>query len=305
MSLGVLCPGQGGQNPAMLDLIAGDPAAEAILALAAPALGREVRELLTRPPDEFFENRIAQPLLCAVEMATWAAIAPGLPPPRAFAGYSLGEFAAYGCAGAIVPANLLEIVRRRAEAMDDAWPEPSRLCAVRGLNRTAVTRLAEGYGVFVAIVNGPDRFVMGGRAAAMEDFEAAANRQGGAITQLPVTVAAHTPLMGTAIEPIRAALCASSLAAPPVPVLAGLDGTPVLQRQRAIDTLSRQAAQTIDWAACLEGLREAGCRVLIELGPGDALARMAREQLPDLPCRSTADFRTLEGVASWVRRYIA
>src|SRR5215218_1588026 len=53
-----------------------------------------------------------------------------------------------------------------------------------------------------------------------------------------------------------------------IPILAGIDGTPVLSRAQAIETLARQTAQTILWHACLDGLREAGRTVLLELGPG-------------------------------------
>jgi [acyl-carrier-protein] S-malonyltransferase len=92
--------------------------------------------------------------------------------------------------------------------------------------------------------------------------------------------------------------------APRSPVLAGIDGTPVLSRARAIETLARQTAQTILWHACLEGLREAGCTVLLELGPGADLARMARDRLPDIPARSIAEFRTLKGAVAWVMRHL-
>ena len=68
----------------------------------------------------------------------------------------------------------------------------------------------------------------------------------------------------------------------------------------AREALSAQLAQTIDWAACLDGLRERGCTVLLELGPGPGLARMARDRTPEIPARSVAEFQTLDGVIEWV-----
>jgi [acyl-carrier-protein] S-malonyltransferase len=63
-------------------------------------------------------------------------------------------------------------------------------------------------------------------------------------------------------------------------------------------------AETIDWAACLDGLRERGCTVLLELGPGAGLARMARDRMPDIPARSVAEFNSLDGVLDWVGRQL-
>ena len=102
MSLGILCPGQGAQGPAMLDLLKGEPEAERVLAHVSAGLDAPVADILSGPEDALFSNAIAQPLICAVELATWAALSGRLPSPRVFAGYSVGELAAYGCAGALI-----------------------------------------------------------------------------------------------------------------------------------------------------------------------------------------------------------
>jgi [acyl-carrier-protein] S-malonyltransferase len=44
--------------------------------------------------------------------------------------------------------------------------------------------------------------------------------------------------------------------------------------------------------------------VLLELGPGADLARMARDRLPDISARSIAEFRTLKGAVAWVMRHL-
>ena len=91
MSLGILCPGQGAQHPAMLDPLRAEPEAERVLALAGAVLGASPADLLASSGGELFANVIAQPLICAVELAMWAALASRLPTPRVFAGYSVGE----------------------------------------------------------------------------------------------------------------------------------------------------------------------------------------------------------------------
>ena len=305
MTLGILCPGQGGQNPGMLDILKDEPAARAVLEAAGNVLGTDPWRLVAGPPQELHRNAVAQPLLCAVQVATWVALRTDLPPVRAFAGYSLGELAAYGCADALDVDELLALARQRAEAMDRACPEPSGLLAVRGLRRRQVDELCHAHGVEVAIVNDLDRLVVGGRRAALAAFERAVTVLGAGITPLPVSVASHTSLMAPAAETFGRILAASGLLAPTVPILAGIDGTPVHTRDRAVATLTGQVAQTVDWAACVDGLVEMGCTLLLELGPCNGLSRMVRDRRADLPVRSVADFKSLKGVLVWVERHAA
>ena len=117
-----------------------------------------------------------------------------------------------------------------------------------------------------------------------------------------VSIASHTSLLNDAVPEFAALLGGSGLQAPVVPVLAGIDGGPVFTRQRAVDTLSRQIARTVQWAACIGSLREMGCTVLLELGPSNGLSRMVRDRYPDLAVRSVAEFRSLQGVVEWVGR---
>jgi [acyl-carrier-protein] S-malonyltransferase len=303
MGLGILCPGQGSQHPAMLDMLAGSVAAQGILSEASEAFGQDLRAL-AKTSAEIYRNRIAQPLLCATEMATWAALKDTLPVPRVFAGYSLGELAAYGCAGALSPADLVDLASHRARLMDAATEKAGALFAVRGLPRRQVEALCQKFGAEIAIINGDDRFIIGAAADAAAAYRAAAIGCGAAVTRLPIEVAAHTRSLTAASQAFRARLNDSNLVAPAVPVLAGVNGMPIRNRQEAIEVLSRQISTTIDWSACLLALPEFGCTVLVELGPGSALSRMAREQFPDLPSRSVADFRSLEAVIDWVYKFL-
>jgi [acyl-carrier-protein] S-malonyltransferase len=303
VALGVLCPGQGSQHPGMLDLLAGDAVAEASLQRAGEALGQDLREWL-QPPADLHRNRIAQPLLCVAELATWEALRNRLPPPRVFAGYSVGELAAYGCAGAIDAAGLAHLARRRALLMDSASEVSSGLLAVRGLDRAQVAALCGRSRAEIAIIIGADRFVLGAATADLAALGHAAEALGATTRPLPVSVASHTSRLVLASEGFRAALAGSALGAPAVPVLAGISGLPVHTRAQALDALARQISTCLNWAACLEALPEMGCRVVLELGPGNALARMVRDRWPALPARSAAEFRSLQGVADWVAKWL-
>ncbi|BDG05501.1 ACP S-malonyltransferase [Anaeromyxobacter oryzae] len=301
--LALLCPGQGSQHPAMLDLALASPAGADAVRRAGTALG-EVDLVALARGDGAFANAAAQPLVCAATAATWAALRDLLPAPRLAAGYSVGELAAYGCAGALGVEDLVALAARRAAAMDAASGEPGGLAGIRGLPVGTVALLAAEAGAELAIVNGPDHVVAGGPVAALEVVEARAKAAGAFVHRLPIAVAAHTAALGGAVAPFAAALAASPLADPAIPVLAGISGEPVRTRGDAIATLSRQVAKRIEWARCLAVAREMGCEVFLELGPGSALTRMAAEALPGVAARSVEDFRTAAGVARWVERAV-
>ncbi|MDR3448875.1 MAG: acyltransferase domain-containing protein [Alphaproteobacteria bacterium] len=299
MSLGLLCPGQGDQSPAMFSVLAraGD---------AAPIWDIFTRETGSDPfaltGEGMQVNAIAQPLVCAFQLAVWAEISDKLPPISALAGYSVGELAAYGCAGGLSPQDVVALARRRASLMDEAFVGGGAMLALRGLDRATVRALCARHGAEIAIVNDDDRLVVGGASEAVAACGVEAEARGAKATPLAIHIPSHTSLMRAAIAPFRLALEKVEWKRPSWPVMAGVSGAPVFAPAAARNALSTQLAETIDWAACLDGMRERGCAVLLELGPGAGLARMARDRAPDIPARSVSEFNSLEGVLAWVSR---
>lgn len=300
MGLGILCPGQGAQSATMLEILAGGDRAKALLDRAAATLGAHPAELVAGPPERMFRNVIAQPLVCAVTLAAWAELSPHLPRPLAMAGYSVGELAAHACAGTLAPEALFRLAHARAEAMDAACGHPSGMVAVRGIPVAELEPVCVRHGVWMAIINGPDRVVVGGLTEHLSAFESQIQGLGGGLTPLSITVASHTPLMTPALGSFETTLGATRLSPPTTPVLAGIDASAVLSAERARAVLLRQLDHPIHWWSCLQALQERGCSVLLELGPGSTLARMASDFFPDVEARSVADFKTLEGVIRWV-----
>jgi [acyl-carrier-protein] S-malonyltransferase len=300
--LALLCPGQGGQHAAMLDLAAATPAGAAALRRCGDALGWDPVARARRGGEGVYANAVAQPLVCAAEAATWAALREALPAPVLVLGYSLGELAAYACAGALAPEAAVSLSVERAAAMDAASPAGAGLLALRGLSLARAEALAAAAGAEIAIVNGPDHVVAGGAATALAALEARAPGAGATAVRIPVQVPAHTSLLRAAVAPFASALGRSPLAAPAVPVLAGTTALPVTTREAAVAALSAALAERIEWARCLSAAAEHGCTVFLELGPGAALSRMAAELLPDAAVRSVADFRSGAGIARWVEQ---
>lgn len=117
--LGILCPGQGNQHDAMFDILSDSPVAQQVLESAASIFGRHPTAYLQRlSPAQLFANQQAQLLIGLLQLATWEALRDKLPSPKVFAGYSMGEVAAYGCAGALNLHDTLDLVGKRGVMMD-------------------------------------------------------------------------------------------------------------------------------------------------------------------------------------------
>ncbi|MEC5160490.1 MULTISPECIES: acyltransferase domain-containing protein [unclassified Janthinobacterium] len=291
----ILCPGQGGQHAGMFDLARTHAGAAALLErIAVPA-----------EPARLFANRVAQPQIVAAGLALWQAIRGVAPAPALVAGYSVGELTAYGVAGALAPDDAVALAQARAALMDACLEHhPGQaLAAISGLRLQRVRELLAGDLYHVAIETGEDSCVAGGPAAALAALTAGVAAAGGRLKRLPVDVAAHTPYMAQAVAPFAAALRATGFGAQQAPVLSGIAACGVVGKAGAVEHLSRQLAEHIVWTECMDACAEAGIGVALELGPGAALSRMLQARHPGIACRSTADFRSLAGIARWLERH--
>lgn len=177
------------------------------------------------------------------------------------------------------------------------------MLAFTGLPAARAAAMAAPHGGWLAIRNGADSGVIGLPAGQADALRAQLAAQGGKVTPLPVAVASHTPYMAGAVQPFQEALAAAPLRDASYPVLSGTSAERLLRRTQALSHLPRQLAHTIDWDGCMDACGEAGITVALELGPGNALARMMQARHPRMACRSVADFRSVEGILRWLERY--
>lgn len=304
--IAILCSGQGYQGGDMFDLVADAPEAGPVFDSARCALGGEDPRALVRRAtnDALHEDKVGQILCCTQALAAWAVLSARTPRPLVVAGYSVGELAAWGVAGVLDPAGVLNLAVERAAAMDEATTRPSGLAAIRGLKRGPLESICRTHGAYVAIVNAEDRMVVGGTRTALDAvIRDAAIAGAQRTTMLPVRVAGHTPLLADASDAFRQALAKAPLAAevpPSVRLLSGIDGATVFDMSIGADKLARQIRQTVDWAACMASCRAAGVTTVIELGPGNALAHLMREFMTNGEAHSLSEFHSLAGFAHWL-----
>lgn len=305
MTLCLLCPGQGSQSPEMFERLRADPLAGEHAARLAALLPWDAYEL-ARDPARCFANRYAQVLICLHAVLVGAVLRDAQIFPALVAGYSVGELAAHGLAGALPPAALLAAAEARAAAMDACTPPDAGMLAVRGLRRAEMEAQALAFGVDVAICNGEEHVVLAGPQVRLDALAARLGGQGGVhLVRLPIGVPAHSHWLSPAVDVFAHSLAQLPWQPAPLPVIAGIDGSIVRDAPAAIQTLSRQLATRIEWARVLDVAVEMGARVFFEVGPGNALSRMALERHPQIPARALGDFSSLQGALAWLRRYAA
>lgn len=294
----------------MFALTGDAPEAADLFAHAATLLGgRDPRDFVRSEPIEALHHNRAGQILCTLQaLAAATALGNTMPRGTIFAGYSIGELAAWGAGGLLDASVTLDLAARRAEAMDAATHAGDGLIFVRGLSREEVGRLCERHGAAIAIVNPGDAFVIGGGREALGRLAKDARAMHAArIVALPVEVASHTKRLAAASAVFRETLRLASVVFPPrsgARILSGIDAAPVVSLETGLDKLAAQISQTVQWADCLQACVEAGATGFLELGPGHALSGMAVEIGSGLPARSLDDFRSLQGVRAWLVRHL-
>ncbi|MDE2439486.1 MAG: malonate decarboxylase subunit epsilon [Betaproteobacteria bacterium] len=301
MRLAILFSGQGGQTAAHWQQVQAGVDGE-----LRNALGKVLPEItdsmLTVAPEQLAKNPIAQPLIFTQQMLLWEQLRNRLPrPPTCAAGYSLGEMAACSAAGAFTATEGIALCAERAAAMDGAVAGEHGMLAVLGLDDALVDLLAAQAGLAVAIRNGPRHLVVAGPRAgiafAADQFAAAGASR---LVQLAVRTPSHTPLLARATIEFKRSLDLLPECRLAFPVLSAVDATPAWTAHTALDALARQISAPLDWAACLQAVREMQPDAVLEIGPGNALAKLFGELAPEIPVRACDDFRSIEGIVRWL-----
>jgi len=294
--LAFVCPGQGSQTLGMGRTVAEDsPAAAGIFAAADEALGESISDLAWEGPAERLDRtENAQPAILATSIAIlaalrerWSAEGVAAPVPAFIAGHSMGQYTALVAAGALSLDDGVRLVRERGRLMQASGQgRDGAMAALIGLDDARLPELVEGasaHGVFVvANRNAPGQVVVSGDRPAIEAGAELAKTLGAkrAIV-LPVSVAAHSPLMAEAAEGMRAALAGIAFADPTVPLLANADARPIETAEACRIELVEHLTAGVDWIRIVERMAAAGVTTFVEIGPGRVLTGLIKRITPD------------------------
>jgi [acyl-carrier-protein] S-malonyltransferase len=295
-SFAFVFPGQGSQSVGMgRDLAASSAAADAVFATADATLGEPLRALAWDGPAERLDlTENAQPAILAASIAIlasmrerWAAAGAEPPAPAFAAGHSMGQYSALVAAGVLDLADGIRLVRERGRQMQASGDgRDGAMAAIIGLDDARLPELVAGAGVHgtfvVANRNAPGQVVVSGERAAIEAGAELARSLGAkrAIV-LPVSVAAHSPLMAGAADGMRRVLADVGFHEPRIPLLANADARPIDTAEGARAELVEHLTAGVDWVGAVERMGAAGVTTFIEVGPGKVLTGLIKRIAPE------------------------
>ena len=281
-------PGQGSQFVGMgKELAQASPAAQKIFAGADEILGFKLSALCWEGLEGTLTDTVnTQPALLVCSIAAWRALQEkhGELKPAFMAGHSLGEISALVAAGALEFEDGVRLVRKRGEVMKAAGERaPGGMAAILNLDAAPLaevcaeaSRLTGGV-VQVANDNCPGQVVISGDAIALEKaMELAKARGAKRALKLPVSIAAHSPLMQSAVNDFTQAVNALPFIAP-LPLVVGNVGAAPLADANAIRAeLPAQLTSPVRWTESVRYMLAQGVTTFIELGSKDVLTGLLK-----------------------------
>ncbi|MEP9366296.1 ACP S-malonyltransferase [Xanthobacter sp. VNH20] len=289
MTTAFIFPGQGSQAVGMGKALAENFAvAKAVFDEVDGALGETLsRTMWDGPIEELTLTANAQPALMAVSLAAMRVLEAeaGLDLSRDasfVAGHSLGEYSALAAAGALSITDAARLLRIRGRAMQDAVPVgQGAMAAILGLDfeqASAVAEEAAGADVCEAANdNANGQVVLSGSTAAVERAMEIAKAKGASrAILLPVSAPFHCRLMQPAADAMQAALAASTVKAPVVPVVSNVRAAPVSDPAEIVALLVQQVTGTVRWRESVLFMAGAGVTRTVEVGAGKVLSGLSR-----------------------------
>jgi len=284
-NLAFVFPGQGSQSLGMLaDLAATSPTVQATFEEAGQGCGLDLWALSQNgPEEELNRTEVTQPALLAAGVAVWRVWNErGGAQPAAFAGHSLGEYAALVAAGALSLADGAALVRERGRLMQDAVPTGvGAMAAILMADDTVIAQAcidaAQGQIVAPANFNSPGQTVIAGHAEAVDRAIALLAERGvKKAVKLAVSVPSHSALMQPAADALRAKMRTLAWTLPDRPVIQNADARAHDSIAAIQDALVRQLYLPVRWTECVQALAARGISRVGECGPGKVLSGLCK-----------------------------
>lgn len=275
-------PGQGAQFVGMaLDLYEKSAEAKALFEAANGILGFSITDIMFSGTDEDLkQTKVTQPAIFLHSVILSKVLGKNFA-PQMVAGHSLGEFSALVANEALSFEDGLQLVAKRATAMQKACElQPGTMAAVLGLDDSKVEELCATVDGIVtpANYNCPGQLVISGELKAVEAAcekmkEAGAKRA----LVLPVGGAFHSVLMKPAEEELATAIEQTAFHKPLCPVYQNVTTTAVSDENAIKTNLIKQLTAPVKWTQSVEQMIADGATEFIEVGPGKVLQGLVKK----------------------------
>ncbi|CAF1864424.1 hypothetical protein Bca4012_033529 [Brassica carinata] len=284
-----LFPGQGAQAIGMGQEAQSVAAAADLYTKANHILGYDLLDICVNGPKEKLDSTvISQPAIYVTSLAAveLLRVREGgeqiINSVDVTCGLSLGEYTALAFAGAFSFEDGLKLVKLRGEAMQAAADAAkSAMVSIIGLDSEKVQQLCDAANqeveeadkVQIANYLCPGNYAVSGGLKGIEAVEAKAKSFKARMTvRLAVAGAFHTSFMEPAVSRLEAALAATEIRSPRIPVISNVDAQPHADPDTIKKILARQVTSPVQWETTVKTLLAKGLKSSYELGPGKVIA---------------------------------
>ncbi len=278
-------PGQGAQFPGMAkDIYDQNAKAKNLLDQANAILGFDITCIMfSGTAEELRQTRVTQPAIFLHSVSI--ALSSGTFKPDFVAGHSLGEFSALVSNQCLSFEDGLQLVYKRAMAMQKACEvNPSTMAAILGLEDHVVEEICESISevVVAANYNCPGQLVISGSLKGIE-IACEKLKAAGAKRALPLQVggAFHSPLMESAREELAEAIDGTTFKKPLCPIYQNVDALPATDVDQIKKNLIAQLTAPVRWTQSVQHMTKDGARTFIECGPGKVLQGLVKKISPE------------------------
>jgi len=275
-------PGQGSQFEGMgRALYESNNLAKPLFEKANEILGFEItKTMFEGSAEELKATKVTQPAIYIYTVVATKLLGNNFMPDMV-AGHSLGEISALAAANVVSFEDGLQLVAKRANAMQIACEEnPSTMAAILALENEVVEKIcAETEGVVVAAnYNCPGQIVISGEITAVEIAceklkEAGARRA----LILPVGGAFHSPLMAAAQNSLAKAIENTTFNKPRCAVYQNYTAKPETNADQLKENLNKQLTAPVLWMQSISNMVANGATHFYEIGPGKVLTGLMRK----------------------------
>jgi len=252
--------------------------------IANEILEADIQSISFNGPEEILKKtKYTQPAIFIVSAIIGHAMIEKGYTPDIVAGHSLGEYSALVVSGAFDFSTGLELVKLRAESMQNAGKvNRGTMAAIIGLSSDDVNNLCDEIStekiVVVANYNTKNQIVVSGHIEAVENLMISAKEFGAKmVIPLNVSGAFHSPLMSPAREALADKLDSIQISDILYPLYTNVDAKPITKGEEIKKSLIRQLESPVQWHNVIQKMINDGSDHFTEIGPGKVLQGLNRK----------------------------
>lgn len=288
------------------DLYQNSEEARAVFHEADEAVGFPLSEIMFEGPEEMLkETDKAQIAILTFEVATIRtveALSGTELKPKAFAGHSLGNYAAIVAADVTTFKHAIGLVQERGRLMQEAAiMNPGTMAAIMGLDLQVLMGICEETGAELGIINTENQAVITGSKRAVAQAIDLATSSKAKARELNVSGAWHSSLMASAQIEFQRVISDIPFNDPSRPIYDNSTGKLLTTGGGIQKALARGLTKPVYWNYLFKrGIT--GASAAVEIGPKDILSGFAKQIKRDLKIIPVSSFESAQKLAQLMKQ---